>query len=65
MENLISEQALIMRKSQHVKMWGEERATDRKSQLQTQLGRFEEQEEGQRGWNGGDERKCFKMRSEG
>ena len=54
-----------MWKSQHVKMWGEERATDGKSQLQTQLGRFEEQEEGQRGWNGGDERKCFKMRSEG
>lgn len=64
---LIFEQTL--RKSQHVKIWGggrgEEETTGRKSQLQTQLGIFEEQKEGQCGWSGGNEGKWFEMRLEG
>lgn len=61
-EKEIFEQILIMGKSQHVTNWREEGAMSTRTQLQNQLGIFEEQKEG---WSGVNEGKWLKMKWEG
>lgn len=48
-EKALFEQILIMKKNQHVKIWGKEETVGARVQLQSQLGIFEGQTEGQCG----------------